>query len=128
MVVTACHLGGIGYSLTFQWNLPHLVPVAWVMVWTLYLRRRDFLPNPGRLLEQAWLFIPLLLPMLAGSVNWILPIFASLNLACYVLRFVLRDRSRPALIQLLAAAAILLSGLPPAWLDHAIPALSRAQW
>jgi len=57
-----------------------------------------------------------------------MPIFAFLNFACFTLRFVLKDRSRLALIQFLSAAAILLGGLPTGWLTHTIPGMSRPEW
>ncbi len=128
ILVTLCHLGGLGYSISFDWNLSLLVPLIWVATWTLYFRRRDFVRNPSKMLEQACLFIPLLVPLLAGDGKWTLPILATLNFACYVLRFVLKDRSRLALIQVLGAAAILLGGLPAAWLDRTAPGMSRAEW
>jgi hypothetical protein len=128
IVVTVFHLGGIGYALTFDWTLPLLVPVAWVMSWTIYLRKKDFTQKPRAAVEQTLLFIPLLLPLLAVGDESLCPPFASLNFVCYLVRFVLNYRSRFALVQLLGAAAILLGGLPAAWLSHVVPGISRAEW
>ena len=128
IVVTACHVGGIGYSLSFNWNIQLLVPLAWVASWTLFLRRNDFLCKPSNAVEQTLLFILLLVPLLAAGNQSLFPIFASLNLACYAMRFALKERGRIALIQLLSAVAILLGGLPVVWVDHAIPGISRAAW
>ena len=128
IVVTACHLGGIGYSLGFDWNVSLLVPVAWVTTWTLYLRKKDFMRNPGKGVEQTLLFIPLFLPLLAADGTLTFLLFAALNFVCYAAQFVSGDRGRLALMRLLGAAAILLGGLPAAWLAHALPGISRVGW
>jgi hypothetical protein len=128
IVVTVFHLGGIGYALTFDWTLPLLLPVAWVMSWTIYLRKKDFMQTPGELVEQTLVFIPLFLPLLAAGNESLFSLFATLNFVCYLARFLANQRSRFALVQLLGAAAIFLGGLPAAWLGHVVPGISRAEW
>jgi hypothetical protein len=128
IAVTGFHLAGIGYALTFEWSLPLLVPIAWVMSWTIYLRKKDFMQTPRALVEQTLLFNPLLLPLLAVGNASLFLLFASLNFICYLVRFILNQGSRLALVQLLGAAAILLSGLPAAWLVHVVPGISRVEW
>jgi hypothetical protein len=128
MVVTACHMGGIGYSLGFNWNLSLLTPLLWVASWTLHLRRNDFLRAPKKVVEQTLLLVPLLVPLLAMDNQPLLSVFASLNMVWYAARFVLKDRSRPALIQLLGAATLLLGALPVTFLDQVVPGIPRAEW
>jgi hypothetical protein len=128
IIVTACHLGGLGYALTFDWTPSLLLPVAWVMSWTLYLRKKDFMQKPSELVEQTLMFIPLLLPLLAVGNASLFSLFATLNFICYRVRFISNLRSRLALVQLLGASAILLGGFPAAWLDHEVPGISRPEW
>ena len=104
------------------------MPVAWVLSWTIYLRKKDFIQIPSELVEQTLLFVPLLLPLLAVGNASLFPLFASLNFICYLVRFISNQRSRLALVQLLSAAAIPLGGLPAAWLGHVVPGTSRAEW
>lgn len=127
-VVTVCHFGGIGYSASFDWNFPLLVPVIWVASWTLYLRRADFVVDSTSLAEEWLLFVPLLLPLLACGDSRVLPVLAILNLGCYGLRLVLRHRSRIALIQFLGATTIVLAGLPAVLLNRVVPGMPRVEW
>lgn len=128
IVVSACHIGGIGYSLGFDWNLSFLLPAAWVTAWTLYLRRKDFLRNPSAVAEQMLLFIPLLLPLLAVGGKPALLVFAALNFMCYAAQWMLKNRNQLALIRFVGAAAILLGSLPTTWLSHATPGISQTRW
>ncbi len=128
IAVTACHFGGLGFSLGFDWNLSFLLPVAWVTAWTLYLRRMDFMLNLGPMAEQILLFIPLLLPLLAAGGKPALLVFAALNFICYAALLAFRNRNLLSLIRLVGAAAILLGSLPVTWLHHAIPEMSQARW
>ena len=128
VLVTACHVGGIGYSNSYVWNFSLLVPVAWVTAWTIYLRITDFIARPNQRVEQILLCVPLLLPLLATDSKWILPLFAGLNLAAYGLLFIRRHRNLLALIRLLGAIAIFCGGLPIVWIGHIVPGATRAEW
>ncbi len=99
VTVTACHLGGIGYSNSYVWNFELLAPIAWVMTWTAYARITDF-ARPSRLVEQIFLSVPLLLPLLAIGSKHILLVIAGLNLVVYGLLFICKARNFYALLRL----------------------------
>ena len=128
IVVTACHFGGLGFSLGFDWRPSLLSPVAWVTAWTLYLRRKDFMRNPGATAEQLFLSVPLLLPLLALGGRPALLVFAVMNCLFYIVPLILNNRNRFALIRFAGAMAILLGSLPAPWFNHAIPEVSQARW
>lgn len=128
ITVTACHFGGIGYSLSFDWNFALLTPVLWVAAWAISLGRTAFSSCLSKSTEQSLLIIPLVLPLLAAGFKSVLPVLALLNLIAYSARFIWIERNRLALIRLLGAAAILLSGIPASWFDHFAPGFSRAAW
>ena len=128
IVVTACHIGGLGFSLGFDWNLSFLMPVTWTTAWVLYLRRRDWLRSPSMLVEQILLFIPLVLPLLAvgGKPTWL--VFAALNFIFFSVQLTLKNRNLLALIRFVGAVAILLGSLPIKWFHHVLPGMSQAHW
>jgi hypothetical protein len=126
--VTAFHLGGIGYSQGFVWTLAMVAPLAWVLAWTFYTRVTDFVSNPGTLLKQRLLFLPLVIPFLAAGDQRIFPALALLNLLCYGLPFLLDRRHRAAGLPLVISATMLIGGLPAEWLHHVAPSLSRGNW
>lgn len=128
MVVTACHFGGIGYSNSYVWNWSLLVPIAWVMMWTAYVRIADFVTRPNRLFEQIVLSAPLLLPLPAIGSERELLIFSGLNLVIYGLLMIRKDRNLPTLVRLLGAVAIFCSSLPAAWINHVLPGVDRPEW
>jgi hypothetical protein len=128
MIVTAFHFGGIGYSNSYVWNWSLLVPMAWVMVWTAYVRMRDFITMPNRLLEPILLSVPLLLPLLAVQSERIVTVFAGLNLVIYGLLFIGKDRNFLALARLLGAIGILCGRLPIPWISHIVPGVERPEW
>lgn len=128
MIVTAFHFGGIGYSNSYVWNWSLLVPIAWVMAWTAYIRVTDFVTKPNRLLEQILLSLPLLLPLLAIGSERILTVFAGLNLVIYGLLFIRKDRKFVALTRLLGAIGILCGSLPIPWISNIVPGVERPEW
>jgi len=128
VVVTVCHVGGIGYATSFKWQLALLAPAVWMMAWTMQWRLADFTGQPNPIRDQVFRFGLLLLPLLAVDSKWILPLVAALNVMVYGLRFALKDRGRVALIQFLGAVAILLAGLPMAFIHQLTPGLARADW
>jgi hypothetical protein len=127
VIVTACHFGGIGYANSYVWKFALLVPIAWVMVWTAYVRITDF-TRLNRLAEQIFLFVPLLLPLLAIGSEKILLVFAGLNLVVYGLLFICKDRNFLALTRLLGAIAILCGSLPMGWISRIVPGVERPEW
>jgi hypothetical protein len=128
ILVTSCHVAGIGFWSGFDWRLPLVVPTVWVASWIVYLRLADLGVQSNRRLRQGLLFIPVCIPLLAGDAFRVLPILGLLNLGCYGVRFLLKDRSRAALVQLLSAIAVLLAGMPMAWLTHFAPGMLRPEW
>lgn len=127
-IVTAFHFGGIGYSNSYVWNWPLLVPIAWVVTWTAYVRITDFITRPNRLIEQIVLSVPLLPPLLAVQSEGILTVFAGLNLVIYGSLFIRKDRNFLALTRLLGAIAILAGTLPMSWISHIVPSVERPEW
>jgi hypothetical protein len=128
VIVTACHLGGIGYSNSYVWNFSLLVPIAWVMTWTAYARLPDLIARPKRVAEQIVVSVPLFLPLLAAGSERIFLSFAGLNLAAYGLLLICKDRSFPALCRLLAAITIFSGGLPTGRLSHVVPGIEQPEW
>jgi hypothetical protein len=128
LLVTGCHLGGLGYSLSFNWNIAMLAPLLWAASWAIFLRRNDFKPRLKPITEQVLLFIPLLLPLLASGDQLILKVLTLLNVASFAARFIWIDRRRVALIQLLAALAVFFAGFQTSWLDHILRGSSRTVW
>ena len=128
VLVTACHVGGIGYSTSYVWNYSLLVPVAWIVAWTIWLRVADFVAKPSQRLEGALLFVPLLLPLLAMDSERIQLFFAGLNLVVYGSFFVRNRRDLFSLIRLLGATAIFCEGLPVGWIGHVVPGITHAEW
>lgn len=128
VIVTACHFGGIGYSNSYVWNYSLLVPIAWVMAWTFYVRIMDFITTPNRLLEQIRVSAPLFLPLLAIGKENIFLLFAGLNLVIYGLLLIHKDRNFLALTRLLGAIAILAGGLPLGWISHIVPGIEQPEW
>ena len=128
VIVTACHFGGIGYSNSYAWNWSLLVPIAWVVTWTAYVRIADFITRPNRLLEQILLSVPLLLPLLAVGSERILMAFAGLNLVIYGLLFIRKDQNFLALTRLLGSVAIFCGSLPIPWISHVVPSVERPEW
>ncbi len=128
LTVTACHFGGIGYSNSYVWNYSLLVPIAWVMAWTAYVRITDFITVPNRLAEQILSSVPLLLPLLANGSEHTFLLFAGLNLLIYGLLLIRNARNFLALTQLLGAIAIFLVGLPAPWISYILPEVGRPEW
>jgi hypothetical protein len=127
-LVTACHLGGIGYSNSYVWSYSLLLPVAWVTAWAFYLRIADFMVKPNCVVKEMLLFGPLLLPLLAIDSERMLFIFAGLNLFAYGLIFIRHHRSFLALTRLLGAVAFFLGGQPIGWMIHIVPQATRSEW
>ena len=127
VIVTACHFGGIGYSNSYTWNCALLVPTAWVMAWTAYLRITDF-AKPTRLADQIFLTMPLLLPLLAIQSERTLIVFAGLNLTIYGVLLIRKDRNFLALSRLLGAIATFSGSLPTGWISHIAPGVERSEW
>lgn len=127
IAVTACHFGGLGYSNSYVWNFPLLVPLAWVMAWTVYVRLADF-GKPTRRVEQTVLSVPLLLPLPGIGDERIVLLFAGLNLVIYALLFLRKDRTFSALARLLGATVIFCGSLPMAWANHIVPGVERSEW
>jgi hypothetical protein len=127
VIVTACHFGGIGYSNSYAWNFALLVPIAWVTMWTAYLRIADF-AKPTRLVEQIVLTLPLLLPLLAIQSERTLIVFAVPNLIIYGAFLIGKGRDFLALSRLLGALAIFSGSLPIGWISHIVPGVERPEW
>jgi hypothetical protein len=127
VIVTACHFGGIGYSNSYVWNCALLVPTAWVMAWTAYLRITDF-ARPTRLAEQILFAVPLLLPLLAIQSERTLIVFAAANLIIYSVLLIRKGRDIFALGRLLGAIAIFSGSLPIGWISHIVPGVERPEW
>jgi len=127
VVVTACHIGGIGYSNSYVWNYALLMPTLWVMAWTAYVRIADF-SRANRLIEEILLSVPLLLPLLAIESGRMLLLFALFNLIIYGWFFIRKDRNFPALARLLGAVTILCGSLPMGWVGHIVPGMERSEW
>lgn len=128
VIVTAFHFGGIGYSNSYVWNYSLLVPIAWVMAWTAYVRITDFVTVPSRLVEQICVSAPLLLPLLAVGRENIFLLFAGLNLAIYGVLLTGKDRNFLALTRFVGAVAILAGGLPLGWINHIVPGIEQPEW
>jgi hypothetical protein len=128
VIVTACNFGGIGYSNSYVWNVSLLVPIAWVMAWTAYVRIRDFTIASNRRLEQILLSVPLLLPLLAIESERIFLLFAGLNLVIFALLLIRGDRNILSLTRFLGAMTILWSYLPAPWVSYLLPEVGRPEW
>src|SRR5262249_22550735 len=59
LVVTAGHLGGVGFVYDFHWRLPLLAPTVWVLAWALSCRIGCFAGNSLEALQRQSLFGPL---------------------------------------------------------------------
>jgi hypothetical protein len=127
VVVTALHVLGIGYSAGRDWSFSLLIPTAWALGWTIYLRLNDFTSKPSLKLQQMLLLLPLTIPLFGSTTPWLLPLLSGLNLCAFASRL-LKDRSRVAIAQFLAAAVILLCGLPLSWVQHIMPGLRYGEW
>ena len=128
VIVTACHLGGIGYSNSYVWNYSLLVPIAWVLAWTAYVRITDFITAPNRLIEQTVSLVPLLLPLLAIGSKHIFLFFSGLNLLIYSLLLIRNAGNFLALTRLLGAITIFSVGLPAPWISYILPEVGRSEW
>ena len=58
LMVTACHLGGLGYVHTFNWETALLAPTVLVIAWALHFRLGDFYRNAPKTLQHCTLCIP----------------------------------------------------------------------
>jgi len=114
IVVTCAHLYGLDFIYQFDLRGELLAPAAWVLVWTIFRRA------PAKLLwhKYALTLQPLCVPLLSTSPGGreTFLILAALNLAGYG-TVSLQDRSNRLARHLVVAAALLLvAGLPAGWL------------
>jgi hypothetical protein len=118
-IVTGMHLYSLDYIYGYYLRSELFAPVAWVLAWTLYLRR----PGNAVWLKYALTVPATLAPLLAtspGGANTFL-ILAALNLACYG-AVSLWDRSNRLAPHLVCASGLLLiGGLPAGWVQFVMP-------
>ena len=117
IVGTAVHLYCLGYVYDFGLRPDLLAPTIWVLLWMLYRRAKDLLPE----IRSSWhtaLLIPPLLTTLVATPQPDKAVFLALtimNAAIYgSICFHHRDH-RAALHLLLISLAALIGGLPEDW-------------
>jgi hypothetical protein len=117
LAVSGVHLYCMSYVYDFEFEFIFLVPLLWVVMWSLYWRHNDFLARPVPNLSQALLALPVLATFLAMSRagNMVLLALTTLNIVFYVVLLARARNHRTALHALLVSLAVLASGLARAF-------------
>lgn len=130
-VVTGAHLYSVGYVYGLTWDISLLVPILWVVAWTVRNRIHDFdaLDDESKADLRDLLMIPAAgVPLIAAFTgDWfVFYAMAGLNVAVYTL-LTLRERSRIAFHLLLVSGAMTCAGLPTVIFDSFRLDVSRGE-
>lgn len=126
---SAVHVWSIAHICSLPLSPHHLAPLACALVWTLWHRLHDFLPNPPLHLRRAILALALLAPLLAFTNSYV---FTALAICTHVGFVALWLRStntwplRSAVGHLaIAALSMAFAGIPIEWARAVIPLIGR---
>ncbi|HTL57525.1 MAG TPA: hypothetical protein VL361_17705 [Candidatus Limnocylindrales bacterium] len=128
VIGTIVHLYCLGYVYDFALRGELVAPTAWVLVWVLYHRLKEFVPGLNRLWERSLIVLPLAATLIGVSEpgNEVFLFLTILNVAIYGRLSVLRtDRFTRHL--LLISLLALIAGLPDDWACNLIPEFTRAK-
>jgi hypothetical protein len=83
--VSGAHLYSLGYVYDLVFEFIFVVPILWVVAWSVYLRHGDFLAAPNPMLARILLALPVLaaFPALATPDTGIFLVLMAANLAGY---------------------------------------------
>ena len=127
---SAVHVWSIAHICSLPLEPHHVAPLSCAIVWTLWHRLQDFLPNPAPALRRAILFLAVLAPLPAFANS---PVFATLAVGTHIGYLILWLRSsdtwplRSTVGQLaLASLAMILAGFPIDWAQAVVPNIGRS--
>ncbi len=114
LVASGVHLRCLSYVYNFDWPFLFGVPLLWVILWSLYLRQRDFMTAPVPMLSRILLIPPLLVTFFALTKSGT-PVFLALTTLDIVLYAILyfREKGNRMAFHLMLASVI---GLVEGWL------------
>jgi len=127
IAVSAAHLWTVGFVYDFEWALPLLAPLTWVVMWTLVLRLTDLHPNPSPINRQILLGLPACATLLAANEAGIVIFFALsfLNVLAYGTAFAWSDCRKTAIHLMLISIAASVAGMPESVGEHCFEYFSR---
>jgi hypothetical protein len=126
LVVTGCHLAGVGFVHGFTWKISFVAPTLWVIGWTVWRRVNDFTTQIA--LRRSALFLPALITLLAVAHGGMFASLSSLNILIYACICLRGPKNQDAFHLLLASVIALVAALPASWISLVAPELSRAEW
>jgi hypothetical protein len=126
---TAVHLYCLGYVYDFDFRLELAAPAAWVLLWIIARRAREFVPALKLELDRALLAGPLAATLLAINQNDTALFFSLtlLNAACYSTVWLRQKQHRLALHLSLISIAALVAGVPGSWVPAKLSGVSRPE-
>jgi hypothetical protein len=128
IVVTACHLGGVGYVYGFNWRFAVLAPALWVLAWTVRYRFATFVQVPGRELRRGLMVGPVVATLLAVNDEHVFPLLAVLNAAGFAFVFLRNRGERLAGYLSVCSLVAACAALPEEFLRPVMPEFSRGVW
>lgn len=126
LVVTGCHLAGVGFVHGFTWRISFVASTLWVTAWTAWGRVNNFTTQIA--LRRSALFLPALTTLLAVPHGGVFASLSSLNILIYAGICLRGPKNQDAFHLLLASVVALVAALPVSWISVIAPEISGGEW
>ncbi len=129
---TATHVYSLSYVYNFDWEFLFALPVLWVVAWTAFFRRGDFVTTMAQWPAKVLLGPPLLVALMAltQTDRAVFRALTVLNLVAYLVLFLRDRRNLTALHLLLASGATLAATLAKSvgFAPVAVKSMGSEEW